>query len=268
MIEIKKHNKISNNIIVAIAGIGEVGYALWGILDKAYETIPLDPAIGYDIPNPAQADQLHIAFPYNELFVEEVVTWVASLNPFQVVIHSTIIPGTMESLDTILKGHGFDCLISYSPCHCWAPHIQEHLMSMSKNLGSMTEEGGRTAAESLEENGMNVSLFESAATLEWAEIQFIWRTAIEQCWTNNLKGIGDSKELDFIQMGPAYTEIMNTGLSQMRTMSRFFPILSYNDVIPCDKHAVTAAKLALEVLPDGSFNSIITAVMDTFSEEI
>jgi len=255
------------NIVVGIAGVGEVGYALWGILDRVYDTIPIDPAAGYELPEDCKVDQLHIVFPYNELFVEEVVTWAASVNPFHIVIHSTIAPGTMQSLDEVLKAHEFDCFLSYSPCHCWSPHVKEHLLSMSKNLAGYTEDHSKAIAECLEQVGMGVSLFDNPATLEWAEIQFIWRAALEQCWTNNVKEISDSQELDFIQMGPAYTEIMNAGLSSMKTLSRFFPVLSHNDVIPCDKHSARTAKMALITLPDGPFKDIITTVMNTFSEE-
>jgi len=167
----------------------------------------------------------------------------------------------------VLKAHELDSLLSYSPCHCWSPHVKEHLLTMSKNLAGLTQSDAAAAAESLEMAGMSISMFDDPKTLEWAEIQFIWRTALEQCWTNNLKDVSDIQELDFIQMGPAYTEIMNAGLSQMRNLSRFFPILSHNNIIPCDKHAATAAVLALDVLPDGPFKEIITMVMKTFEAQ-
>jgi hypothetical protein len=263
MIEIQE-NTSTNELVIGIVGIGKIGQALWSIFDGPYQTLPIDPQAGYDVPAQCKVDQLHITIPYNELFVEEVVTWVATTDPFHIIIHSTIVPGTMEALDNVLKVHDFDCMLSYSPCYCWAPHIKDQLMTMSKNLAGYTEDNTRAAAMSMEEAGMNVTVFSTPEALEWAHVFFVWRTALEQYWTNSVHEVSENKDLNFIEMAPAYTELMNSGLSQIRSLSRFFPIMTLNHELPVDKHSAETAALSLEVLENGPFKEVITGVMDSF----
>ena len=82
-----------------IAGLGEIGYPIFTLVNQAH------PAIGYDKNEkiiPKSDDKitnfsirfLHICIPYNEKFSQNVEELITKFNPEGVVIHSTISPKT------------------------------------------------------------------------------------------------------------------------------------------------------------------------------
>lgn len=86
-----------------IAGLGEIGYPIFTLINESY------PTVGYDKNEkiiPKSDDKitnlpvrfLHICIPYNEKFSKNVEELIIKFNPEGVVIHSTISPKTTYHL--------------------------------------------------------------------------------------------------------------------------------------------------------------------------
>ena len=93
------------NIVV---GLGEIGYPILKIVSKA--TV----AVGYDI-NPKMMDTkkfaklentdtsfLHVCIPFNNRFIENVISLYKKFKPKGIIIHSTVSPNTTSKLQSSL----------------------------------------------------------------------------------------------------------------------------------------------------------------------
>jgi UDP-N-acetyl-D-mannosaminuronate dehydrogenase len=58
-----------------------------------------------------QADILHICIPYSKTFAAHVLEWTNKYSPREIVIHSTVVPGTTEKVQASLP----DKIVVYSP---------------------------------------------------------------------------------------------------------------------------------------------------------
>ena len=100
-------NKIMNKDIVA--GLGEIGLPILKLISKK------ENAVGYDLNKKLMNEKkfkkfenqttrfLHIAIPVNENFNSNVIQLYKKFHPECIVIHSTISPGTTETLQGKLK---------------------------------------------------------------------------------------------------------------------------------------------------------------------
>lgn len=80
---------------------------------------------------------LHIAFPYDENFKNEVKRYINKYQPKMVIIHSTVKPGTTRELQK-----GFDCAIIYSPIIGQHNELEKSLGTFEKFITSLPENRG------------------------------------------------------------------------------------------------------------------------------
>lgn len=88
-------------MIDVIVGCGEVGSTICKLLKEAnINVISFDALISNMLDS---CNILHICFPYSEKFVAEVMAWVDTAKPREIVIHSTVKVGTTQSLQDLLE---------------------------------------------------------------------------------------------------------------------------------------------------------------------
>ena len=91
-----------------VCGLGEIGLPIYRIISKVF------PVEGYDIDsslipksknnfNSYKVRFLHVCIPFNKNFIYNVMNLEKKFSPKSIVIHSTIKPGTTDSLQKKLK---------------------------------------------------------------------------------------------------------------------------------------------------------------------
>jgi hypothetical protein len=103
-----------------IIGAGEIGSALFKVLNKVYDVKIRDLE---DIEISDEINVMHICFPYNKKFVRTVNQYKKIYNPKYVVIHSTVPVGTSDKCDAY-----------YSPVRGIHPHLEKSLTTFVKYL--------------------------------------------------------------------------------------------------------------------------------------
>lgn len=105
-------------------GAGQVGSALFKVLESVHETTLRDTE-----PDNAQADMIHICFPWSEQFVELVQGYIKLHKAQYVVVHSTVPVGTCDPYGWV-----------HSPIRGRHPNLYEGIMTFTKHVGGRDAE--------------------------------------------------------------------------------------------------------------------------------
>ncbi len=170
--------------IVAVIGLGEVGRPLFEIL-SSYRDYKV---YGYDIRAdatvhrleeiPKNVDYLHIAFPYTDKFVNHVLSYVETLKPKRIVIHSTVVPGTTRA---VYEKSGVPT--AFSPVRGKHPNLKRHMMFWPKWVSAYPLEEIKIFADHLAKAGFKVKVARNPETLELAKIfETVYRALMIAAW--------------------------------------------------------------------------------------
>ena len=141
-----------------VVGLGEVGAALLRVLSAKYPTVGYDGQDGGPIP---PADILHIAFPWQDGFVEKVQGYREQSGARLVVVHSTVPVGTTRQI-------GGD--VVHSPVHGVHPHLDLGLRTFVKYVGAVDPHVAHTVALYLADAGIRARTVESPETSELSKL--------------------------------------------------------------------------------------------------
>lgn len=141
-----------------IIGYGEIGKAIEAVyFEKGIRPLikDLNRDDGLD-----QCDFLHICIPYSENFTKTVSNYAKDLSPKYIVIHSTVAPGTTDSIT------GCDHVV-HSPVRGVHPELYEGIVTFKKIVAG---NGAREVAEHFFDLGIEVRIYENAITSEVAKL--------------------------------------------------------------------------------------------------
>ncbi|MEK6914823.1 MAG: hypothetical protein AABW83_04185 [Nanoarchaeota archaeon] len=136
-----------------IIGYGEIGKALYNILEKEY------PTYWSDKDKEEKEDKfeiIHICFPYSEFFIEDVKKYQEFYKPKYTIIHSTVPPGISRKLNAI-----------HSPIIGLHPHLETSLKIFTKFIGG---KNASDIADYFRRSGIKVYLFDDPETTELMKI--------------------------------------------------------------------------------------------------
>lgn len=133
-----------------VVGMGEIGTSLFNVLKENYlvGTRRRGKASDYDLP----VDIVHICFPYDIDFEENVQNYQKEYNPEYIVIHSTVPVGTCKKLNAV-----------HSPVIGIHPHLEQGIKTFPKYLGG--EKAGEVA-DYFRRAGLTVYIFDKSETTE------------------------------------------------------------------------------------------------------
>ena len=121
-----------------LIGYGEVGSALYDVLDERRQIVVHDPAKGRKavVPDRPAYEWMHIAFPYTKSFIDDVLDYREKFFPRFIVIHSTVPVGTTRMICEKMGSHGngdFGSLyVYYSPIRGLHPNLARYIREFSK----------------------------------------------------------------------------------------------------------------------------------------
>jgi UDP-N-acetyl-D-mannosaminuronate dehydrogenase len=163
------------NIVI---GLGEIGRPLLDVLGWRLEVYGRDIEDG-DIPD-KPVNALHICYPYSNGFLEITTSYIEQYEPNLCIIHSTVVPGVTEMLET-------DCLTAYSPIR--GRHLEMHrdLVRYDKYVAGATDEALDLAMEHLSDAGFNTVAVSSCRALELAKLVETTYSGLLIAWAQELE---------------------------------------------------------------------------------
>jgi UDP-N-acetyl-D-mannosaminuronate dehydrogenase len=153
----------NGNHVDLVIGLGEIGKPLKEVLEQVY------PIIGKDI-DPVEISGkigvLHICYPFQVGdFVETTVNYIKQYQPQLTIVHSTLIPGTMQKVFKRVGG-----LLAYSPVRGKHTRMREELLHYTKLISGTTPEAGDCGVKYLVGAGFKVRPVSKCESLELAKI--------------------------------------------------------------------------------------------------
>ena len=144
---------------IVIAGYGEIGQAIHSLyMSDVFNVLPVEID---EVCQIEKADVLNICFPYGDTFVKDVTDYIARFNPSLTIIHSTVLPGTTDSI-------GADSIV-YSPVIGIHPQLAVCLKTFKKFIGGKTQEATVSAQQHFAQLGLDCIVFSSPKAVETAK---------------------------------------------------------------------------------------------------
>ncbi len=191
-----------------IIGLGEVGSALHTVLGKVHNVSVKDGAdsLHYDslyrAPDEGERfDFMHICFPYDGSFVQEVGKYQRIYHTDVTVVHSTVPVGTCRQVGAV-----------HSPVIGLHPHLQQSLLTFTKFVGG--EQAGEVARH-LMRAGIKCYVTDKPESTEL--LKLLSTTFYGLCieWTKHVKELCIRYETPF-EAYTLWTQVYNEGYRQLR----------------------------------------------------
>ena len=184
-----------------VIGLGEIGRPLLRVLRVFGCGIM---AFGHDLeplPRQRQYHVIHICFPYSDQFEAQVLRYLDLYRPDLCLIHSTVVPGTTQSIaDKTL------CLLAYSPIRGRHSQMEKDMMRYRKFVSSPDELGLPVAAGTLAACGFEVQVMEPPAALELAKLLETTYSGLLIAWAQEMERFARALGADYWSVVPFLAE--------------------------------------------------------------
>ena len=179
-----------------IIGSGEVGKALFNVLNKYYDT-SIRGKEDIDIKG---IEILHICFPYSEGFIEQVKEYQREYAPLYTVIHATVPLYASERCNAI-----------HSPIIGLHPHLERSMTTFTKFLGG---EQASEVADYFRRAGVKVYITDKPETTELMKIMSTTKSGLDIEYNKEVKRICDKEKIPF-EMWTIWTDEYNKGYEKL-----------------------------------------------------
>lgn len=192
---------MSDNSVVLVIGMGEVGSPLARILSKRYECVGVDvePA---DIDRPCSV--LHVCYPFQiRDFAGTTLSYCRKYRPSLVIINSTVAPGTTRQIQMVLG----DTPVAYSPVRGKHARMEAEMLRYKKFVAACTASTASQAAAHFAEAGFQTATFR---TPEIAEIsKLVETTALGAliAWAQEVERLAAYYDANFDEVNAFIKEI-------------------------------------------------------------
>lgn len=181
-----------------VMGIGEIGRPLYELLNGVYEILPLDP-IHYPDNEVAPCNFLHVCIPGElKTFKEAIKKVYLWSSPKYIIIHSTVVPGTIDKMQT-----EFACPIIHAPVHGKHQNNQmkKDMLKYPKYLGmpySITAKESAELVEHFAKAGFATIIpVAGVKNTEWAKVLSTTIFGLQVAFAQEVERICDKFALDY-----------------------------------------------------------------------
>ncbi len=204
---------------IGVLGVGEVGSAIAAVFANNFIVFKKD--LNFDEIKNTQIKVLHVCLPYSNKFERFVTDQVKKNKPKLIIIHSTVKPGTTES---IFKKSKIPTV--HSPVMGTHPNLVKDILRFKKIIGPTSKESAKIATFHFKSVGIKTELFNSSIESETAKLldtsYYGWnivfaKLAWELCQKSNV---------DFNNVYTHFNKIYNSGYSKSKP-NVIRPILKY-----------------------------------------
>ena len=193
-----------------VLGAGEVGKAVFEVLDSTYDDVwlrDIEPS------GPTKADVLHVCFGWSVSFEESVRTYQRYYGAELVVVHSTVPVGTCDRLEVV-----------HSPVTGKHPDLARSIRTFTKFFGGWQ---ASVAALIFESAGVDTRVVDKAAVTEagklWELVQYGIAIAVEKQIHEYCKAFS----LDFDIVYREFADSYNAGYERLGYYEFQRPILEH-----------------------------------------
>lgn len=193
-----------------IIGAGEVGKAVFEVLDSAYDDVwlrDIEPS------GPTEADVIHVCFGWSVSFIDNVRAYMREYKPSLVIVHSTVAVGTCDHLGVV-----------HSPVRGQHPKLAEGIRRFVKYFGGLE---AQRAADIFEKAGVDTRVLPRAAETEagklWELTQYGIAIAVEKA----IHAYCEERCLDFQTVYTEFAETYNEGYAWLEQPEFIRPVLKH-----------------------------------------
>ena len=225
----------------AVIGLGEVGQPLFELAERTG-----GPVFGVDIdpsalPKGTAVDVMHVCFPYDADFVDEVTRYSSLLEPALTIINSTVAVGTTRAVH-VKTGRP----VAYSPVRGKHSRMIEELTTYQKYVGGIDASTATAAAAHFERLGMPTRVVSTPEAAELGKLTETTYFGLLIAWAQEVERYCDLTGLDYDEVVSFYEEVS------------FFPPVKYFPGV-IGGHCVMSNIDILEGLVDSDLLRAITA---------
>lgn len=208
--------------IVGIAGYGEVGASLHEIYKKCnFSTYILDTFKKINT-FPDKIHILNICIPYNDTFIQNVIGYINLYKPQLTIIHSTVPPGTTN---TIIKQFNGNISIVYSPIRGVHPNLEQGILTFTKFVGGENKETVQLAVQHLNKLNIECEVVESSITAELAKIICTTYYGLCIAFHNDISKLCEQYNVKFDDVATKWNTSYNEGYKQLNMPHVIRPVL-------------------------------------------
>jgi len=204
---------------IGIIGVGEIGTALKKCyIENGYDVGCKDLHYSDDIYN---CVFLNICIPYSDTFIITVINYIKEYKPENVIIHSTVKPGTTSS---IIKQSGNKNIV-HSPVNGVHPNLYEGLITFKKFIGSDDEVVGNKVIKHFKSIGIDARLLGNCKTTEMAKILCTTYYGMCIAWHNEINKVCKENGLDYSKVMTEWNMNYNAGYAKLNKSNVNRPVL-------------------------------------------
>lgn len=210
-------------IKVGIIGYGEIGSSIEKLYlgKNKYKILIKDLNRDDGI---LKVDFLHICIPYSETFVTTVTDYIKTYRPENVIINSTVVPGTSKKIIELSDYYK----IAHSPVRGVHPKLYEGLKVFEKYVG--VEERGfgvfsHRVKKHFKDVGVTTRVVSPCAISELAKVLSTTYYGLCIAWHGEVQKLCEEYDVDFDLVSTAWNEGYNNGYTTLGMKNVCRPIL-------------------------------------------
>ncbi|MBX4200841.1 hypothetical protein KW786_01800 [Candidatus Parcubacteria bacterium] len=200
---------------VGILGYGEIGKAIASF----YPTVAYKKAKIKDLTRDdgfAGVDVLHVCIPFTDKFVSIVKKEINQIKPRLVIVHSTVVPGTLKKIGGMAV---------HSPVRGVHPYLHKGIKTFVKYIGADDKEAAVTAEKHLKSLGIKTKVFFPSATTELAKILDTTYYGLAIAWHGEMAKMCKKFGVDFGQAVTDFNITYNEGYNKLGKKNVIRPVL-------------------------------------------
>lgn len=233
---------------IGIIGYGEIGSSLAKVYSEfsKYEVLVLDPYVEKN-DDLSGVEVLNICIPFIENFISVVQDYIEKFSPKYTVIHSTVAPGTTQSIG------GNVC---HSPVRGLHPNLDLGIKTFLKYIGSDNPDVGLQYKDHLGELGIQSYICKSSKTTEYSKLLDTTYYGVCIAFHAEVMSLCEKEDIDFDEVMTLYNKTYNEGYTKLGKTNVVRPVLYGTNKI--GGHCVTPnAKILKEYFDSESIDLIL-----------
>lgn len=202
---------------IGIIGYGEIGSSLYKVYSEFsnYDIKVLDPFVGKN-EDLTHSEFLNICIPYTEKFVDVVNDYVVKYSPKNVIIHSTVAPGTTKKI--IGK-------VSHSPVRGVHPNLDIGIKTFVKFIGSENVADAEEYARHLSSMNIKSIICKNSLTTEYAKLLDTTYYGICIAFHSDVLELCEREQLNFEEVMTQFNKTYNEGYIKLGKENVVRPVL-------------------------------------------
>jgi|APSaa5957512535_1039671.scaffolds.fasta_scaffold55331_1 hypothetical protein len=204
---------------IGVLGFGEIGSSV----AKIYENYPEYSILVKDLERDDDLKNLkclNICIPYSEKFSDIVLEQINYSTPELVIVHSTIVPGTIETIQ-----EKTNVPIVHSPVMGVHPNLYDGIMTFTKFIGCNNVEHSELAEKHLKSLGVKTHICTSSRSTELGKMLSTTYYGTVIAAHGEMKKICDELNVNFTEAVSMFNQVYNVGYAKLGKINVIRPVL-------------------------------------------